>query len=135
MKTDALNIGKMIVAQLKDIIRCYPIVADKGAAAPFLTYERISMTSGTNKDYRKDFNDYVRMTLTVVAQTYNQSVELAMKVKDSLDGHRGLFKGDDVEMRIESISFVTGSEAWNNDEYIQSMTFDIELDNDKEFIM
>lgn len=119
MKTQSLNIGKLIYDQCKDICSggCYPCVADKGTVYPFMTYRRTGLTEGSDKD--RDYVDRVNVEITVASTNYDESVSLIQNVKDTLDHHRFRYNS----MCVERTEVVGCMEYWSNDAYVQKLNF------------
>ena len=62
-------------------------------------------------------------SITVLADTYSDSVELADAVRDALELERGTFSGQ----HIRNIKLTSVNESWVSDTYVQELNFTIEL--------
>lgn len=123
-RTDTLKIGKYISNALEDIITIYPIVAEKTAKFPFAVYRRTNLSNKNTKDVY-NYEEAITMEIICCAVTYNESVELAQKIKDKLENTRGKFESSE----INQISMTNANEDWSNDAYIQRLYFNVDIDN------
>jgi hypothetical protein len=64
--------------------RIFPLVAQNGTTTPFLIYNRSDVTSALTKDGRIDQS--VQTTIDIVASTYMQGIEIAIRADKVLSG-------------------------------------------------
>ena len=121
---DTLDFGKYIYSKLKDLTdnRVYPLVADNNVETPFIVYQRI----GLSTEYTKDglLQDSVRMRISVVCDTYAQSLKLAKEIRNRLVQETVEFD----EMVIDEARIISAIEEYNNS-YIQTMEFEFTVNN------
>ena len=130
LRTSSLKIGRVIHSRLNDIIRIFPIIAEKGVSGNFAIYKRTSLSESDTKDLY-NYEEIVNMDIIVVASTYDDSVELAQAIKIRLEETHGAFETQKEEpIYINDIEMVNASEDWNNDAYIQRMTYQITIDKE-----
>ena len=94
----------------------FPIVADQGTSFPLLVYRRTSYRPFDNKDYT---DEAVYMDITIAAETYAQSVDIADKVAECLNR-----TSTDL---INYISIVNINENYVDDTYVQMISIEILL--------
>lgn len=130
--TNSILIGKAIYALLMDdqdvtsIVgtKIAPIVVENDTTFPFLTYSRDSITESTGT---KDgiIGDIVVVRIDAVADSYNQSIDLANAVRKCLEKRKHVSCG----LLIED-TFMSGiNESWDSDTYIQTMRFTCLVNN------
>lgn len=122
--TDNLEFGTFINEFVDDICTTYPIIADKGATYPFCVYRRTGFIAKNTKDVY-NYESVISMELIVASTKYKESVILAQKIKDKLEGYRGEWR----TTRINKIVLDNTNEDWANDAYIQRLYFTISLDD------
>lgn len=123
MTTKTLNIGKAVYELLKDIAPCFPLIAEQGTQYPFIVYRRNSFSYQDTKDYY-NIAERVSMDVTIAANTYEESIELALRVKERMEKTRGEFNG----VSFTDCETVNSSEDWIDDAYVQTLTFSILID-------
>ena len=124
--TSSLQIGKVLYAAMSQDSaisakvgnKIYPIVAPTETILPFIVYSRVNSYPVTNT---KDgwLNDDVSFQIVAVSDNYFDSVEIA-------DAARDVFENTILttsELRIENIRMTSCTEAFNDDEYIQTINF------------
>lgn len=94
--------------------KVFPLVANAGTSFPFLVYRRSGYRTDGNKDYG---NEIVSVEIAVLAQKYEESVNVADVVADALNG-----KNTEI---IDDIKIVNIYEDFAEDTYIQKMSIDI----------
>ena len=130
LRTSSLKIGRVIHEQLKDIIRIFPIIADKGVEGNFAVYRRTALNESNTKDLY-NYEEVAYMDIIVVSSTYDCSVELAQAIKIRLEAVNGDFETAKEEaITIGSIEMTNASEDWQNDTYIQRLTFKINIEKE-----
>lgn len=130
LRTSSLKIGRVIHEKLKDIIRIFPIIADKGVEGNFAVYRRTALNESDTKDLY-NYEEVAYMDIIVVSSTYDCSVELAQAIKIRLEAVCGNFETAKEEaIIIGSIEMTNASEDWQNDAYIQRLTFKINIEKE-----
>ena len=114
------EIGKQINIIIRDsnIIgnKVFPIVADAGTQFPFCIYRRSGYRPITNKD---DYNEIVQIELAILANNYDESVNIANGICEVMNGY-----SNDI---IEDIRITNIFEDFAEDTYIQKIYLDIYL--------
>lgn len=123
MQTNSLNIGKVIYDLCNGICPCYPVIADKGAEYPFIIYRRDGLVQDNTKDTA--VADRIRMEIVLAAKDYDESVRLIQKVKNAIDCRR--YYSPDSNICVQKTTITGASERWNNDAYVQSLDFVMEV--------
>lgn len=130
LRTSSLKIGRVIHEQLNDIIRIFPIIADKGVEGNFAVYRRTALNVSDTKDLY-NYEEVAYMDIIVVSSTYDNSVELAQAIKIRLEAVNGDFETANEEaITIGNIEMTNASEDWQNDAYIQRLTFKINIEKE-----
>ena len=101
--------------------RIYPLVSKVDCKFPFIVYQRMSCLPTYTKDGL--IAEKQNYSITVLADTYSDSVELADAVRDALELERGTFSGQ----YIRNIKLTSVNESWVSDTYVQELNFTIEL--------
>lgn len=122
IKSRLLQSDKVVMLVKKEI---HPIVAPSGTAYPFITYCRTSVSPSYTKD-RRSVEDTATANVIVHAATYKQSIELLNAVFDALQGYCGTIDG----IHIDDIRMINSEEDFQEDCYLQSLTFEIDVIND-----
>lgn len=127
----SLNIGKVI----KDILyqdealntlvksQVFPMIAEENTTFPFIVYRRNSIRKASTKDYVND--EIASVDVVVASDKYSQSVEIAERVRFVLE--RGEYEGENFS--VDNISLSNASEQYMQNTYIQTLTFDVEINN------
>ena len=127
----SLNIGKVI----KDILyrdetlnnlvknQVFPLIAEENTTFPFIVYRRNSIRKASTKDYVND--EIASVDVVIASDKYAQSVEIAERVRFVLE--RGEYDGENFS--VDNISLSNASEQYLQNTYIQTLTFDIEINN------
>lgn len=122
---NSLDFGKYIKDRLDTIEaisgKTYPIVAENSTKYPFVVYKRVGLTSNSNKDTY--FEDSVNIEIMVVAQKYNQSVDIASKVRQKLEIAEATYDG----MEINDARITSASEDFIDNAYVQKMLFNFKI--------
>lgn len=130
LRTSSLKIGRVIHSNLKDIIRIFPIVADKGITGDFAVYRRTSLNPSDTKDLY-NYEEIAYMDIIIVSSNYNDGLELAQAVKIRMEAITGKFETDKEDaIIVDTIEMTNASEDWQNDAYIQRMTFKINIEKE-----
>ena len=121
--TRNMNVGKAVNTMLSTVLPAYPIIAEQGANFPFATYRRMGYYTKNTKDIY-NYEETITIEVMIAAQTYAESIELAQRVKDMLEGNRGTYEN----LKINDITMTDASEDFIADTYVQRMQFNIDLD-------
>ena len=127
----SLNIGKVI----KDILyqdetlnnlvknQVFPLIAEENTTFPFIVYRRNIIRKSSTKDYVND--EIASVDVVVASDKYSQSVEIAERVRFILE--RGGYEGENFS--VDNITLSNASEQYMQNTYVQTLTFDIEINN------
>lgn len=120
----SLQIGKAIYTILakNNISKVFPLVADEGTTFPFIVYKRSGLEPANTKD-RYNFSELATLDIIVAANTYEESITIAEKVKDILEHSRGTY----ADINIEEITLDDADEDYLEDTFIQKLTFKINI--------
>lgn len=116
------DIAKDIYRTLSTIIsRVYPIIADEGSLKPFIIYERDGLTIDRCKDgsYQGNFSFSVK----IVSDGYYEGLGYAQSVVDSVLKMNSTVEG----LNYSDITLSSATEEYSDDSYIQSLSFNIEI--------
>jgi hypothetical protein len=127
----SLNIGKVIKEilyrdeALKNLVKnqVFPLIAEENTTFPFIVYRRNSIRKSNTKDYVND--EIASVDVVVACDKYSQSVEIAERVRFILEC--GEYEGENFS--VDNISLSNASEQYMQNTYIQTLTFDIEINN------
>lgn len=127
----SLNIGKVIKEilyrdeALKNLVKnqVFPLIAEENTTFPFIVYRRNSIRKASTKDYVND--EIASVDVVVACDKYSQSVEIAERVRFVLE-HGGY---DGENFSVDNISLSNASEQYIQNTYIQTLTFEIEINN------
>ncbi len=94
----------------------FPIIAEENTTCPFVVYQRINTNFISSKDFIQKNDDMIE--IKVVSDEYKEGVNLAEKICDEmLQQHNNL--------DIRQIQLNNASEEWNENKFIQTLTFTI----------
>lgn len=94
----------------------YPIIAEENTTCPFVVFQRLATNFIGNKDFIQKNDDVVE--IKIVTEEYKEGVKLAEKICDAmLQQHNSL--------NLRQIEINNASEEWNENKFIQSLTFTI----------
>lgn len=127
---NSFNIGKAVCNILmnspnvteKVNDRIYPLIADETTEFPFIVYQRSGFTPQNNKDQT---DESVIMEMVVAAETYAESVEIAIKVREALEHKYGIFS----DISINDIVIEDANEDYSENTFLQNITIRIFIDN------
>lgn len=127
----SLNIGKVIKEilyrdeALNNLVKnqVFPLIAEENTTFPFIVYRRNSIRKASTKDYVND--EIASVDVVVASDKYSQSVEIAERVRFVLE--RGEYEGENFS--VDNISLSNASEQYMQNTYIQTLTFDVEINN------
>lgn len=127
----SINIGKVV----KDILyqdetlntlvksQVFPMIAEENTTFPFIVYRRNSIRKASTKDYVND--EIASVDVVIASDKYSQSVEIAERVRFVLE--HGGYEGENFS--VDNITLSNASEQFMQNTYIQTLTFDIEINN------
>lgn len=126
----SLSAGKLIRKLLQESegvkalkpTKIFPVVADN-AVLPYIAYRRSAMVARGLKGESLVNADTVEIEVVVFTADYESGVKLAEAVRTTLDGAHGTADG----LRMRSCWMSGGSEAWQDDAYLQQMIFTIKI--------
>lgn len=128
--TNSFNIGKVICNILlnddkvteKVDNKIYPLIADETTTFPFIIYQRSGFTPQNNKDHT---DENVTVDIVVAAETYAESIEIAIKVREALEHKNGTFS----DIEINDIVIDDATEDYEENTFLQHITITVYLDN------
>lgn len=94
--------------------KVFPIVANEGTTFPFIVYRRTNYTPASNKDYTSEI---VGIEINILSQRYDEAVNIAEAVANSLDRK-------ETEI-IEDIKITNISEDYIEDTFVERIYLDI----------
>ena len=128
----SIQIGKVIYSKLSEneIIqnvvadRIYPVIAEQTTNYPFIIYYRNSIV---NTIFNKDgsVEDDVSFSITVVSTKYNESADLANEIRE-------IFEKKQIPnnlMRITNSRLIAIDESYEDNAYVQRLTFSCTVNN------
>lgn len=101
--------------------KVFPVVTDK-AELPYVAYRRSRLEHNPTKA-KNPGADTVQIDINCYAATYQESIELAEAVRAALDYVQG--EKDGLVMR--SCILADGEEIYEDDAYIQCLTFQVQI--------
>lgn len=128
LRTSSLKVGRVLHKELSDIAPTYAIVAENKATFPFITWRRTGLSCIDTKD-RYNVQETATMVITIAANTYAESLDLAQAVKVRLE-HRAQreYEGQTEEpIYIEDILLMNATEDYVDGAYVQILTFDVKM--------
>lgn len=124
-----LSAGKIIFSVLngseelkRRINKIYPVVASIDAKLPYIRYCRTGQSANPQKTGQLG-SDTAVIVVECYAADYLEGVELAEIVRSLLDFKQGTV-GD---MRMRSCTMVDSAESWEDDAFIQALTFQVKI--------
>lgn len=124
MKRTSLSAGLFIPSLLKHggvNERVYPCAATAETKAPYVVFARKSQTGEPVKG--ADGADGVVICLWCYHSDYEMSIELAEKVRSSIEGKQASTEN----LTLRSAVMVNSSEGWVDDSYLQYMEFKLKI--------
>lgn len=96
---------------------------------PFISYVRVYQECNYDKGYllNRSVQDRVEINLAVVAQDYDESIEIATAVRNALEFKT--FKDSADNILIDEIQMLNAYEEISNDVYVQYLTFSLNIQN------
>lgn len=133
IRSSSLLIGKVIVQELRDLIDIYPIVAPLGTQGNFAVYKRTSLSVENTKDIF-NYDENSTYDIVVVTDKYEDGLRFATNIKMYLERLKGHYKtSNEEEIIIGDVTMIDASEEWNDDAYLQKMTFNFNLTNEPDY--
>lgn len=127
-KKTSLSAGAVIRAILIEdpevssrVNKIYPIFTDS-AELPYIVYRRAEMEVSPQKAGQPGA-DTIQMEITCYTERYGEGIELAEAVRAALDMVAATHEGQ----RMRGCYLSNSEEAWENDAYIQQLTFTIKI--------
>ena len=117
-----LYIGKAVKSILTGIDKVYPLVAEEGTTYPFIVYRRSGLYPATTKD-RYSYKEVATVEVLVVSNDYEDSINLAEKVKGKMEHTRGKYN----EVTIGDVTLQNADENYLEDAFVQKLTFQMEI--------
>lgn len=100
--------------------KTFPLIANAETSFPFVVYQRTSAKVNYTKDGR--YQNILAVEITIICDNYPESIDLLCLVRDILEGKR--YKDEDIWIRDIKVDEV--SEDFNEDTFIQRISFDID---------
>lgn len=134
--THGLKIGVLINSvltsdeQLSTLVgsNVYPIIAEFDTPLPFITYTRMNIVPATvSKDGY--VTDQIDFNIQISSETYAQGCEIADLVRALFEGKKITAEG---VFSIRNIRVTSAAESWNENSYVQSLTFTCEAEDETE---
>lgn len=127
----SINIGKVVKEilyrdeALNNLVKnkVFPIIAEENTTFPFIVYRRNSIRKASTKDYVND--EIASVDVVIACDKYSQSVEIAEIVRFVLE--HGGYEGENFS--VDNITLSNASEQYMQNTYIQTLTFDVEINN------
>ncbi len=101
----------------------FPVATDK-ADLPYILYRRSGMSPIRSKN-KTDHNDTIQIDIVCFAATYAESLALAEAVRDALDHVEAV--SNDKSLSLRSCDLIDAQETWENNAFIQSLTFEAKI--------
>lgn len=124
MKSESLKITRAIYTLTKDLFdgKVYPLVAEQSTSYPFMVVKRQNTDCVRVKE-RTCATETSYIEISIIAETYQESIDLAEKVKETLDWVRGEVNDINiVQMFIEG-----SSEDYLSDAYVQRLNLSVTI--------
>lgn len=111
--------------EIKKIVgnNIYPVVAPLNTKNPYIVFKRQITTQNDNKDSRYSM---VSIELNVYSNNYQQSIQIAELVKNTLED---VYNKEVESFKIKYIVSTSIDEDYNEDYYSQTMYFDAKILN------
>ena len=121
MKKSTVRIGEAIYSILHKYKNVYAVIADNGTSFPFISYKRSSGFSQCDKD--GIYSAQSTIDIMVAAEEYEESVDLADKVLNTMESTSGQVKG----FNISRIRMIDSNESYIENAFVQEMKFNVEF--------
>lgn len=100
--------------------KTFPLIANAETSFPFVVYQRTSAKVNYTKDGR--YQNILAVEITIICDNYPESIDLLCLVRNILEGKR--YKDEEIWIRDIRVDEV--SEDFNEDTFIQRISFDID---------
>ncbi len=104
----------------------FPLIATQDVTFPFVVYKRTSFIPSYTKD-KYSVTDSVNVQIVIASEKYSQSCEIADLINAQIVGITGNIAG----LFIDNIQLTDADEDYQQDTYIQTLTYQINLNNTK----
>ena len=98
--------------------KIFPLVAPENIDGEFIVYQRESYSKSSTQ--MGVYEDECTLALLAVSDNYDKSIMIASAIDNALTGVHRLADGTRIQMNV-----VTSSEHFEDNKYIQKITFDI----------
>lgn len=98
--------------------KIYPVYLTKDEVCPFILYRRESVTPNYTKD-RHSTGDDVIVEVSVLAENYGESIEIADAVRVALEKRK--YKSD--QITVSNIDMIQAQEDYVDGVYVQVLNF------------
>lgn len=102
----------------------YPLVAEENATFPFIIYGILDVHPKTTKDGHYAFGDEAEVGISILAESYEECVDLSIAVRHAMVS----FSGGTDDYDISSISFAGASDDYKDGAYFRNMIFTIDIE-------
>lgn len=97
--------------------KIFPLVISENTELPAITYER----TYSNLFNRDSFVSTSTFDISVLSDSYSESISVAEKVHEILND----YSGNNSNFNVKSIRNLNGNETFNDNIFIQRMTFEV----------
>lgn len=104
----------------------FPLIATQDVTFPFIIYKRTAFVPSYTKD-KYSVTDSVSIQIVIASEKYSESCEIADLINTQIVGISGYFSG----LFIDNIQLTDADEDYQQDTYIQTLTYQINLNNTK----
>lgn len=101
--------------------KIFPLISELNTTFPFIVYKRGAIETQYTKDLK--CAESVLVDFVVASDNYEESIEVAQLLRDCLEHTRGQYSN----IRIKSIRLDSSDEEFNEDTYLQYLTFKFSL--------
>jgi len=105
--------------------KVFPVVSEEGAKLPYICYRRSSNDGRPVKTGAGA--DTTTIEVACYASTYAHSVAMAEAVRAAMDGVQYEYDSDGVHLVARAIQMIDSEESWQDDAYMQVLTFTIKI--------
>lgn len=103
--------------------KIFPVASQVDAVRPFIIYQRTGLSPAYTKDNRAF--DSVFINITIISESYTESISILTEVENALRGKRGIHAG----VNIDEIMLNDSYEEADEENYIQEAQFEIFINN------
>lgn len=106
--------------------KVFPVISEEGATLPYICYRRNSMEQTAAKNVAGA--DMVTLDVICYTSDYASGVRIAEAVRGALDGVQARYTDEEgADMTARSIKLVDSEEGWEDDAYMQVLTFSLKI--------